>query len=273
MRNANVRPLGLCVCMITATAFGLDALQTPASTGARFETISITSSANERGSGSAMKTLPDGTFVMTNGEIRSIILAGSPVPVREVKGAPDWVNTERYDITAKPPEGSSREHNAERMRNLLIDRLKLAGHLEEQDQTTYALVLGTADSSLGPQMKVRTAACPPTPPPPTRPAFPEACGSRMGPGIIEAGGIVMSTFVRSISGFVGGQVIDKTGLEGRYDLTLRFAPDRPAPNAAGANDVPPFAQALREQLGLTVYPETTKVQVFVIDHLERPTVN
>jgi hypothetical protein len=91
MRNANVRPLGLCVCMITATAFGLDALQTPASTGARFETISITSSANERGSGSAMKTLPDGTFVMTNGEIRSIILAGSPVPVREVKGAPDWV--------------------------------------------------------------------------------------------------------------------------------------------------------------------------------------
>jgi len=87
MRHANVRPLGLCVCMITATAFGLDALQTPASTGARFETISITSSANERGSGSAIKTLPDGTFVMTNGEIRSIILAGSPVPVREVKGA------------------------------------------------------------------------------------------------------------------------------------------------------------------------------------------
>jgi uncharacterized protein DUF3738 len=35
------------------------------------------------------------------------------------------------------------------------------------------------------------------------------------------------------------------------------------PNAAGANDAPSFVQALREQLGLTVYPETTKVQMFV----------
>jgi uncharacterized protein (TIGR03435 family) len=159
------------------------------------------------------------------------------------------------------------------MRNLLIDRLKLAGHLEEQDQTTFALIVATADGTLGPQMKRRTAACPPSPPAPARPVFPEACGSRMGPGVIEAGGVMMRTFVRSISGLVGGQVIDKTGLEGQYDLTVHFLPDRPMPNAPDVKDLPSFVQALREQLGLTVYPETTKVQVFVIDHIERPTPN
>jgi uncharacterized protein (TIGR03435 family) len=251
------------------------------STGAHFDSISITASKTTTGGGmrtlpdgsGGMRTLPDGTFVMTNSAIRSILLAGSPTPVREVKGAPDWVNTDRYDITATPPTGSSREQNGERMRNLLIDRLKLAGHVEEQDQTTFALVVGTPDGSLGPQMRVRTAECPPPPTAPTRPTFPEGCGSRMGPGMIEAGGIQMATFVRSISGLVGAQVIDKTGLKGRYDLTLHFAPTQPSPTNPSANDAPPFVQAVREQLGLTLYPETTKMSLFVIDHLERPTLD
>jgi uncharacterized protein (TIGR03435 family) len=260
------------LCCLLLTALPRVTAQSPSgSTGAHFETISITASESTTGGG--MRTSPDGTFVMTNSAIRSMLLAGSPIPVREVKGAPDWVNTDRYDITAKAPAGSSREHNGERLRNLLIDRLKLVGHLEEQDQTTFALVVGTPDGSLGPQMRVRTTECQATPTAPPRPTLPEECGSRMGPGIIEASGIQMSTFVRSISGLVGAQVIDKTGLEGRYDLTLRFAPMQPSASDASARDAPPFVQALREQLGLILYPETTKMPLFVIDHLERPTLD
>ncbi|HZR24849.1 MAG TPA: TIGR03435 family protein [Vicinamibacterales bacterium] len=241
--------------LLAGVSSGLHAMQTPASAGARFETISIKLSESHDGGG--MRTMPDGTFVMTNQPIRSIILAGSPVPVREAKGLPDWVDSERYDITAKPPAGSTRQQHGERLRNLLVDRLKLAGHVEEQDGTTYALVVASSDGSLGPQMKLRTTECPP-------------CGARFGPGVIEANGITMATFVGSISGLVGGQVIDKTGLEGRYDLTMHFASPRPMPNASA--DAPGFVDALRSQLGLAVYPEASKVQVFVVDHLERPVV-
>ena len=272
MIKTNVGPFVMWLSCLLSTAFLRVTAQSPSgSTGAHFESISITASESTTGGG--MRTLPDDTFVMTNSPIRSILLAGSPTPVREVKGAPDWVNTERYDITAKPSTGSSREQNGERMRNLLIDRLKLVGHLEEQDQTTFALVVGTPDGSLGPQMRVRTAECPPPPTAPERPTCPEGCGSRMGPGIIEAGGIQMPAFVRSISGLAGAQVIDKTGLKGRYDLTLHFAPLGPSPTGPSGNDAPTFVQALREQLGLALYPETTKMQVFVVDHLERPALD
>jgi len=267
MRIASRGPFGVSfVGTIAAISLSAYAAQPPAS-GARFETISIKVSESQNDGG--MRTLPDGTFVMTNQPIRSIILAGSPVPVRETKGLPDWVDRERYDITAKPPAGSSRQQQGEMMRNLLVDRLKLAGHVEEQDGTTYALVVATSDGSLGPQMKLRTAECPTAPSASGRPSFPEACGSRFGPGSIEAGGINMATFVRSISGLVGGQVIDKTGLTGRYDLTMHFASARPSPTASAA-DEPGFVEALRAQLGLAIYPEATKVQVFVVDHLERP---
>jgi uncharacterized protein (TIGR03435 family) len=74
--------------------------------------------------------------------------------------------------------------------------------------------------------------------------------------------------VRTISGLAGGEVIDRTGLAGRYDISLRFA----VPNGANA-EAPAFPQALQEQLGLTLYPEKTKQPVFVIDHIEPPTVD
>src|SRR3989442_1438113 len=85
--------------------------QSPA--GAQFDVVSIKPHKSEINFGGGMRTLPDGTFMMTNQPIRSIILGASTVPVREVLGLPNWANTEGYDIVAKPPAGSSREQRAE----------------------------------------------------------------------------------------------------------------------------------------------------------------
>jgi|SRR5579872_1424835 len=108
---------------------------------------------------------------------------------------------------------------------------------------------------------------------PPRSLAPNGCGMKVGPGSIEGGAVSMDVFARTISGLAGGQVTDRTGLEGRYDLTLRFMPPRPAPNAPTDGDARPFAQALQEQLGLTLYSEKTTVKVFVVDRLERPTLD
>jgi len=72
-------------------------------------------------------------------------------------------------------------------------------------------------------------------------------------------------------------VIDKTGLEGRFDFVLWFAPDRDA--SSGTDDGtlrdngPSIFAALEEQLGLKLQPDKGPVDTVVIDHVERPSEN
>lgn len=106
-----------------------------------------------------MSTRPDGSFVMTNSTIRSILSAGSPVPTVEIEGVPGWVDTERYDVTTKAPEGATRRQGREMLRNLLIDRLQLRGHVETRDRNIYALVVERQDGRLGPQLTASTLDC------------------------------------------------------------------------------------------------------------------
>jgi uncharacterized protein (TIGR03435 family) len=83
----------------------------------------------------------------------------------------------------------------------------------------------------------------------------------------------LDSFVLSISGQAGRQVVNRTGLQGFYALTLRYATPSPV---GGADDPPPddtpdFVTALQEQLKLQ--PEKMRVPIFVIDHIERPSEN
>jgi uncharacterized protein (TIGR03435 family) len=69
-------------------------------------------------------------------------------------------------------------------------------------------------------------------------------------------------------------VLDRTGIGGRFDFSLEFTPEFAGPvdfqpDASG----PTFQQALREQLGLKLEPQTGPVQVLVIDHVEHPSEN
>ena len=78
---------------------------------------------------------------------------------------------------------------------------------------------------------------------------------------------------------LGRFVIDKTGIEGKYDLTLTWSPeDRPAAIANGSadNTAPPgpsIFTAIQEQLGLKLESTKGPVQTLVIDHIEQPSEN
>lgn len=250
--------------------------------GAQFAVASIKPSPRDA-VGGGMRSLPDGTMIMTNHPISSIIRSASPIPVREVEGLPEWADRESYDVTVKPPPGSTPAQRAEMMRNMFAERMRLKAHVEERERDVFALVVARSDGRLGPQLKPSSLDCGPRPPgspPPPPPTFVEAdaqgrCGGLYGRGAIVSGGLQLDSFVLSISGQAGRQVVNRTGLQGFYALTLRYATRSPA--GAGApppdDNLPDFVTALQEQLGLKLQPEKMRVPIFVIDHIERPTEN
>lgn len=159
-------------------------------------------------------------------------------------------------------------------------------HVEQRERNTFVLVLDRADGRLGPQLMPSTLDCSPRPPgaaplalSPDGPGPGDVrtrCGLAMSATSIASGGITMDRLVRSLTGLAGGQVTNRTGLDGAYALALSFSRPRGAAgplDTVPLDEAPVFATALREQLGLRLKPEKTTVPVFVIDHIERPSEN
>jgi uncharacterized protein (TIGR03435 family) len=263
------------ILFVTLAAVPSAVQSQPAPIGAQFEVVSIKPHPYDPATGGGIRMLPDGSLKMTSVPVVSILASAAPEPVSEVTGYPAWARSDPYDIIAKPPADShpTLEQRAEMMRNMLVDRLKVAGHVEEVERTTFALVLARSDGRFGPQLKPSSADCASPPLDGAQPPQGSAgrCGTRMGQGTIEATGASVDRLVLSLRGLAGGQVTNRTGLQGLYDVSLRFTPPRLDVGAVSDTDAPEFATALQEQLGLKLVREKTKVKVFVIDHIERPT--
>jgi uncharacterized protein (TIGR03435 family) len=76
--------------------------------------------------------------------------------------------------------------------------------------------------------------------------------------------------------------VDKTGLEGRWDFTMKWTPDktqfavrrcRCLRQRDDANAPPPLFTAIQEQLGLKLEAQNADVPVRVIDHVDHPSPN
>jgi uncharacterized protein (TIGR03435 family) len=272
-------------CALLVTLAASAAAQTPPAPPhvgpLEFDVVSIKKSDPGNTAG-GIRSLPDGTMIMMNQPMRSIIGGASPLPVRDVIGYPDWVDSERYDVTVRPPAGASREAQRAMMQGMFATRMKMTAHIEQREQTTFALVVARADGKLGPELKPSTLDCtprppgspaPPPPPPldPAKPDYSTRCGGMFGPGEIQ-GTMALDTLVLSLAGQAGGLVNNRTNLRGPYTFKLKYRPSGAAPSTDPA-DPPEFATALQEQLGLKLQPEKTMVPVLVIDHIERPTEN
>jgi uncharacterized protein (TIGR03435 family) len=70
--------------------------------------------------------------------------------------------------------------------------------------------------------------------------------------------------------------VDRTGLTGTYNFTLRFRPQQSpsaTDDASPTADLPSIFQALKDQLGLELTPQKGPATTLVIDHIERPSGN
>jgi bla regulator protein blaR1 len=226
---------------------------------------------------------PGGRFVMTNAPLTALLGRAYPTPNMRVVGAPDWLGRESYDIIAKAPDANPTPTEMQAMlRALLADRFKLAVHFETRDQDVYDLVAANT-GKVGPGLRKvdidcdsRAAAAREGKPVERLPAADNGmapCAIRAYDGGLLAGGITMAQLALSLNLAAGRTVIDKTGLAGRFEVTLNYRPG-PVPVEGGdPGGVPPFFTAIQDQLGLKLQPGRTTVDVLVIDHIERPADN
>ena len=70
-------------------------------------------------------------------------------------------------------------------------------------------------------------------------------------------------------------VLDKTGLSGNFDFVLEWTPqlNRPVPDFQPDESGPTFLEAVQDELGLKLDPQTRPVETLIVDHAEEPSEN
>ena len=247
---------------------------------------------NISGAGSVWRPSPTGEFTLTNIAFNTLLYGAYQLQPYQLIGAPGWVHQERYDIVAKldpklagrlQPDGHPPTW-ALALRSLLVERTRLAYHRETRQLPVYALVAARPDRKLGPNIRPAQADCDalrtqssvavregrPSPYPPSTATY-TPCGLRNAPGRIVSGGFGFAEFLSALSAQTGRAVIDRTGLSGKWDFHLAYTPGLGTAGGASDSSLPDLFTALQEQLGLKLEATRGPVEVFVIDHLERPT--
>jgi len=178
------------------------------------------------------------------------------------KSLPEAFGT-MYDIAATAEGGATPTQDEFRrmLQSLLADRFKLRFHREMREMPVYELVAAKNGPKLnesGPNAESMGRMT--------------VNGRNYQASIPKAS---MDDVVRAIgNSFLDRPVLDKTGLTGTYDLKLTYTPDIPS-NRKGdpdPNDISIFT-AVQEQLGLKLEPTKARVEILVVDRVEKPTEN
>jgi uncharacterized protein (TIGR03435 family) len=188
----------------------------------------------------------------------------------QVIGGPSWINTDGYDIEAKPEASADQKQVWLMLRSALAERFKLVFHRETRELPSYSLSPAKNGLKL--------------PEPTEGEGF---VAVRPGPRL-EGGKARMGALVTALSRLLGRPVVDSTGFAGEFDVHVEFTPDESTIGLLGSGgprdpggfavrptdpDRPSILVALQEQLGLKLTTVKTPVEVLVIDHVERPDAN
>jgi uncharacterized protein (TIGR03435 family) len=232
-------------------------------------------------------TATPGALHVTSITIKDLIDVAYEIKEIQLVGAPDWVNSERYDIDTKLDESVAQEEAKLtaaqqatrlhlRLQSLLADRFKLKISHVSKDLPILAIVLAKG----GPKFPEAAST-----PPIAGSKDPQAPPGRMAQGPMPGGqwllmmnGAPMSQFLLGFGGrpeTAGHFVVDETGLAGTYTFTLHWTPASPSALPIETSDPADvsFFTALQEQLGLKVESRKGPVPVIAIDNIERPTEN
>lgn len=210
---------------------GLACAQTPP--GPAFEVASIRPSGSEPEGQVNIGLHMDGAQVrVARLTLRDYIGMAYRMKIAQIIG-PDWIESDRFDISATIPAGATTAQIPEMLQALLVDRFQLKIHREKRDFPVYALVQGK-----GP-LKLKESPVDPNEATAPEPIDVKAGGSVKGVNIDLGGGrtfsfvpnkfevhkMTMDLFARYLERFVDRTIVDMTGLKASYDFTIEISPD------------------------------------------------
>jgi uncharacterized protein (TIGR03435 family) len=209
---------------------------------------------NKSGSQNSGTSSRNGQLTATNVTLRDMIRNAYGLQDFQVAGGPGWVDSERFNIVAKVEGEPSPADRRLMMQALLAERFNLVVHHETREMGVYDLILARPDGRLG--AGLRRADC----------AQQWPCGNtNVNNTVLHASGITIDFFTETLGSIVRGTVIQKTGLDGPFDIDLVWSRDQ-----ATDTTHPSIFTALQEQLGLKLESSRGPVDVLVIDRAEPP---
>ena len=266
--SSRVAVLGLCLLAL-ATARG--ACQVAAS-GPGFDVATVKPSHATDGHTHLYRHPDDGGFEAINISLKGLLAFAYDLPEARLIGGPAWLDSDKWDVQAKASAevdaalhelggDASRAEKQRMVKALLGDRFKVTAHQETRELPVYALVIAKG----GPKFEKT-----------------EAGGTDIGTGnshIKIHGGDSVEILAEQLAKVLGRVVLDKTGIQGRYDITLRWTPENGQPDKVNGASTPEETNgpsiftAIQEQLGLKLESEKGPVGVVVVDRAEMPSEN
>lgn len=235
-----------------------------------FEVASIKLSPPSAG-GSTYSFAPGGGVQIRGGDVKGILQMAFGVQEFQILGAPGWTKAARYDIVAKSGvdladaqsnPAAVRQRSLVQLQTLMVDRFRLVFHREQRQTRVYHL----KPAKNGPKLTDARDAGP-------NGGIRGRCGQLTG---TNAG---MGSLVYQLARDLGTTVDDQTGLSGRYDFQVNYAPEISCqPGSAVSEKSGDGARAsvfaaLQEQIGLMLEPATAAVEFIVVERIERPAEN
>lgn len=288
-------PVLIAAVLVFGPAIQAQTSSATASVKPRFEVASIKACRDEggpggggrKGAGSDRQSSSPGRLQLPCFPVRFFVqlayIFSDPTPHGEasnlrLEGGPGWIDSERYQIDAKPEGLVSKEiMNGPMLQSLLEERFHLKVHRETREVPLYALSVAKGGLKLAPS---DPGSCTPRDPgqaslPPPAPGQKPWCGqvrSRRNPHqiTIDLPSGTLAQLSQSLLGGLDRPVIDRTGVSRTFDFHLEFAPE----GTDVADDTgPPSIFAALGKLGLRLESVKGPREFLVIDHVERPTEN
>jgi uncharacterized protein (TIGR03435 family) len=222
-----------------------------------FEVASI--KPNVSGSrGSSTHSAPGGEIIMENISLKQVVMMAYDVRNFTFSG-PDWMDTVRFDIVAKPPSPVNRDEMKILIRSLLAERFKLVVHRETKTLSAYELVVAKGG------LKIKEVE-----------PGPGGANSNTngGKAILNAQRVTMARFADLLGTRLDRPVVDKTDVPGAFDIKVEWTVDQNASEDSDPPAGPTIFTALQEQIGLRLAAQKLPVEIVVVDRVEKlPTEN
>jgi uncharacterized protein (TIGR03435 family) len=210
----------------------------------------------------------------SNVTLGSVIMEAFAVQGRLIAG-PEWLSSERYEIIANIPPGSTRSDIPLMLQGLLVQRFGLQFHREQKSIKGYALAVGRN----GVKIKLSTNSPAPISGRDGFPDLPE--GIARGAIKIDSVGAMRRTAAGAMSmpklaDYLAGQldvpVTDSTQLSGNYDIVLYYTKTQlttKSPAVPSGDTGPDLTSAVKDQLGLELRAQAVTVDQLVVDRINK----